>query len=156
MFIVGIDVDKRNHVSNVITFTKGSLVIAEVICFGRYATSYVPQEKLLALKELYHNRSYLMDLSSDLKRKTVAPLDRVFPEYEAQFDSVFCKSSLAVLNKYPTPQKLVNANLTDMCLLCLLWRSRASLSLPRPTQSGPSFLHCFSSHKHLLYLIFFA
>ena len=96
------------------TDAKDSLVIAEVIRFGRYAASDVPQEKLLALKELCRNRSYLMDLASDLKRKTVALLDRVFPEYETQFDSIFCKSSLAVLNKYPTPQKLANANLSKL------------------------------------------
>lgn len=103
------------------TDAKDSLVIAEVIRFGRYAASDVPQEKLLALKELCRNRSYLMDLASDLKRKTVALLDRVFPEYETQFDSVFCKSSLAVLNKYPTPQKLANANLSK--LTEILWTS---------------------------------
>lgn len=103
------------------TDTKDSLVIAEVIRFGRYAASDVPQEKLLALKELCRNRSYLMDLASDLKRKTVALLDRVFPEYETQFDSIFCKSSLAVLNKYPTPQKLANANLSK--LTEILWTS---------------------------------
>lgn len=103
------------------TDAKDSLVIAEVIRFGRYAASDVPQEKLLALKELCRNRSYLMDLASDLKRKTVALLDRVFPEYETQFDSIFCKSSLAVLNKYPTPQKLANANLSK--LTEILWTS---------------------------------
>ena len=103
------------------TDAKDSLVIAEVIRFGRYSASDVPQEKLLALKELCRNRSYLMDLASDLKRKTVALLDRVFPEYETQFDSIFCKSSLAVLNKYPTPQKLANANLSK--LTEILWTS---------------------------------
>lgn len=70
-----------------------------------------PQEKLLALKELCRNRAYLMDMASDLKRKIVAILDRVFPEYETLFDSVFCKTSLAVLTKYPTPDKLSRAQL---------------------------------------------
>ena len=93
------------------TDAKDSLVIAEVIRFGRYAASDVPQEKLLALKELCRNRAYLMDMASDLKRKTVAILDRVFPEYETLFDSVFCKTSLAVLAKYPTPDKLSRAQL---------------------------------------------
>ena len=103
------------------TDAKDSLVIAEVIRFGYYTSSDVGQDRLLALKELCRNRSYLMDLASDLKRKTVALLDRVFPEYETQFDSIFCKSSLAVLNKYPTPQKLANANLSK--LTEILWTS---------------------------------
>ena len=65
----------------------------------------------MALKELCRSRAYLMDMARDLKRKTVAILDRVFPEYETLFDSVFCKTSLAVLTKYPTPDKLSRAQL---------------------------------------------
>lgn len=65
----------------------------------------------MALKELCRNRAYLMDMASDLKRKAVAILDRVFPEYETLFDSVFCKTSLAVLAKYPMPDKLSRAQL---------------------------------------------
>ena len=96
------------------TDARDSFVIAEVVRFGRYATSDIPQEKLLALKELCRNRSYLMDLAGDLKRKMIALLDRVFPEYETQFETIFCKSSLAVLTKYPTPQKLANAHLSKL------------------------------------------
>lgn len=103
------------------TDARDSFVIAEVIRFGRYAASDVPQEKLLALKELCRNRSYLMDLAGDLKRKMIALLDRVFPEYETQFETIFCKSSLAVLTKYPTPQKLANAHLSK--LTEILWTS---------------------------------
>lgn len=86
-----------------------TLIIAETIRFGRYHASRVPQEKLLALRELCRNRSYLKDMASDLKRKIVALLDQVFPEFETQFDSVFCKSALAVLKQYPTPEKLARA-----------------------------------------------
>ena len=81
-------------------------LIAEVIRFGRVRSSSVPQEELLALRELCRNRFYLMDLASDLKRKITALLDQVFPEFEAQFDSIFCKSGLAVLRRYPTPERL--------------------------------------------------
>lgn len=88
-----------------------ALLIAEVIRFGRYSTSNVPQEKLLVLRELCRNRFYLKDLSSDLKRKLIALLDQVFPEVETVFESSFCKSALAVLRKYPTPEKLSKAQL---------------------------------------------
>lgn len=86
-----------------------TLIIAETVRFGRYHASRVPQEKLLALRELCRNRAYLKDMASDLKRKIVALLDQVFPELETQFDSLFCMSSLAVLKKYPTPEKLSRA-----------------------------------------------
>lgn len=88
-----------------------ALLIAETIRFGRYKSSSVPQENLLALRELCRNRFYLMDLVSDLKRKVTALLDQVFPEFETQFDSIFCKSGLAVLKNYPTPEKLARAQL---------------------------------------------
>ena len=91
------------------TDTKDSFLIAELIRFGRYAQSNVA--KLLALKELCRNRYFLVDMASDLKRKATALIDRIFPEYETQFESMFCKSSVAVLKKYPTPQKLSHANL---------------------------------------------
>lgn len=103
------------------TDSKDSFIIAEVIRFGRYSTSNVAQDKLLALKELCRNRSYLMDMAGDLKRKIIALLDRVFPEFETQFDSVFCRSAIAVLERYPTPQKLANAQVPK--LADILWRS---------------------------------
>lgn len=103
------------------TDSKDSFLIAELIRFGRYAQSNVAHDKLQALKELCRNRYYLVDMASDLKRKAIALIDRIFPEYETQFDSMFCKSSIAVLKKYPTPKKLSNANLSK--LTEILWNS---------------------------------
>ena len=93
---------------------RDSFIIAELIRFDRYAESNVAQDRLLALKKLCRSRFYLVDMTGDLKRKTTALIDRVFPEYETQFDSIFCKTSVAVLKKYPTPQKLSNAHLDKL------------------------------------------
>ena len=122
------------------TDAKDSFIIAELIRFGRYAESNVAQDRLLALKELCRNRFYLVDMAGDLKRKLIALIDRVFPEYEAQFDTIFCKSSVAVLKKYPTPQKLSNAHLDiRLCIAlpsarlfaCGCFLRRLPVSLPR-------------------------
>ena len=86
-------------------------LIADLVRFGRVRSGNVPQEELLALRELCRNRFYIMDLVSDLKRKITALLDQVFPEFEALFDSAFCKSGLAVLRRYPTPERLAKAQL---------------------------------------------
>lgn len=88
-----------------------ALLIAEIVRFGRYKASSVPQEKLLTLRELCRNRYYLVDLCSDMKRKITALLDQVFPEFETQFNSIFCKSAIAVLKNYPTPEKLSRAQI---------------------------------------------
>ena len=101
------------------TDSKDSFLIAELIRFGRYAQSNVAQDKLLALKELCRNRYYLVDMASDLKRKAIALIDRIFPEYETQFETIFCKSSIAVLKKYPTPKKLAHANLSKLTEILL-------------------------------------
>lgn len=94
-----------------------TLAIAETIRFGRYKPSRVPQDKLLALRELSRNRYYLIDMASDLKRKITALLDQVFPEFEAQFSTIFGKSALSVLKKYPTADKLAKAQLGKLTQL---------------------------------------
>ena len=103
------------------TDAKDSLIIADLVRFGRCQASNVPQDKVLALRELCRSRAYLIDTAADLKRKLIALLDRIFPEYETLFDSIFGKASVAVLRKYPTPQKLKNAHLEK--LTEILWES---------------------------------
>ena len=101
------------------TDTKDSLVIADLVRFGRCKASNVPQDKILALRELCRSRAYLIDMAADLKRKLIALLDRIFPEYESLFDPVFGKASIAVLRKYPTPQKIKNAHLEKLTELLM-------------------------------------
>lgn len=103
------------------TDAKDSLIIADLVRFGRCKASNVPQDKLLALRELCRSRAYLIDTAADLKRKLIALLDRIFPEYESLFDPIFGKASIAVLRKYPTPQKVKNAHLEK--LTDILWES---------------------------------
>lgn len=103
------------------TDARDSLVIADLVRFGRCQASNVPQDKILALRELCRSHAYLIDVAADLKRKLIALLDRTFPEYESLFESLFGKASVAVLRKYPTPQKIKNAHLEK--LTALLWDS---------------------------------
>ena len=101
------------------TDARDSLIIADLVRFGRCKASNVPQDKILALRELCRSRSYLIDTAADLKRKLIALLDRIFPEYETLFDPVFGKASIAVLRKYPTPQKVKNAHLGKLMELLM-------------------------------------
>ncbi len=75
------------------TDARDSFIISEVIRFGKYSESNVPQEKLFALRELSRNRYFIVDSVSDLKRKTIALIDQVFPEYEKLFSNIFVASS---------------------------------------------------------------
>ena len=96
------------------TDSRDAFIIAEVLRFGRYSSSKVPQDEMFALRELCRNRFYLVDSISDLKRKVTALVDQVFPEYETLFSGLFVQSSVEVLSKYPTPEKIGKAHLKTL------------------------------------------
>ena len=90
--------------------SRDAFIIAEILRFGKYSATVVPQDKLMALRELCRNRSFLVDEQSDLKRKADALLDQVFPEYEKLFSNNFVHASTELLMKYPTPEKISKAS----------------------------------------------
>jgi len=98
---------------------RDAFIIAEVIRFGRFSAAQAPPDRLLALRELCRNRFGIVDSVSDLKRKVTALIDRLFPEYESLFSSIFVASSIAVLSKYPTPERLRKANLNALTNILL-------------------------------------
>ena len=64
---------------------KDSAIIADVIRIGRYCETTVSDDKMLALRDLTRQRFYLVDMISDLKRKSLTLIDRIFPEYPKLF-----------------------------------------------------------------------
>ena len=90
--------------------SRDAFIIAEILRFGKYSATVVPQDKLMALRELCRNRAFLVDEQSDLKRKADALLDQVFPEYENLFSNNFVHASTELLLKYPTPEKILKAS----------------------------------------------
>lgn len=68
-----------------------SILIANYLrIFGSNDFS-LPNEKLIELKQLCRHRHYLVGNISDLKRKAIAVLDRIFPEYQKIFSDTFRK-----------------------------------------------------------------
>lgn len=110
-----------------------SVVIAEVIRFGRFSSANVPTYKLHALRELCRNRLYMVDCISDLKRKATALIDQVFPEYDKLFSDIFLVSSAEVLKKYPTPDKLLHVR-KDTLAKFLLKHSGGHFGLAKAIQ----------------------
>lgn len=92
-----------------------SVIIADVIRFGRYSESAIAQPDLLALRDLTRQRFYLVDMISDLKRKVLALLDRVFPEYPALFSDTFGATSLELLASYTTPEEILAVDTDKLC-----------------------------------------
>ena len=87
-----------------------SVIIADVIRFGRYCETSVEPGDLQAMRELCRQRFYIIDMASDLKRKVIALLDQVFPEYEKLFSASFGVSSMELLSQYTTPEEMLSVS----------------------------------------------
>lgn len=92
-----------------------SILIANYLrIFGSNNFS-LPNENIIRLKQLCRHRHYLVTNISDLKRKSVAVLDRVFPEYQRIFSDTFGTTSLELLSNCPTPEDIANIDTQKLC-----------------------------------------
>jgi len=96
----GVEIRKRK------TDTIDSLLIADLVRYGDFIETRLPDESVLSLKNLTRFRSYLIDSISDLKRKVICVLDQVFPEYQRIFSDVFGATSKEVLLQFGSPSEL--------------------------------------------------
>jgi len=88
---------------------------------------------LLQLRELSRFRFYLSEQIGDCKRKLVTILDRVFPEYEKLFSSVFVESSRALLKEAVSAQEFVDFDLQELTDL-LAKKSRGLFGMEKAQQ----------------------
>lgn len=65
-----------------------SLLIADLLRYGDFVETSLSNEDYLSLRNLSRFRSYLISSIGDLKRKTIALLDQVFPEYASSFSNI--------------------------------------------------------------------
>lgn len=84
-----------------------SFIIAEVIRFGRYTEGGMPPSELFSLREMCRARGFVVDMAADLKKKVIALLDQVFPEYETLFTDVFGLTSSELLLNCSTPEEIL-------------------------------------------------
>ncbi len=63
--------------------------------YGSFVETVLSDENVFSLKQLSRYRTYLVGTASDFKRKIIAVLDQVFPEYATIFtkQGVFGKAS---------------------------------------------------------------
>ena len=87
-----------------------SAIVADVLRFGRYHETPVASEDVLSLKQLCRFRSSQIQTIGDLKRKVIALVDQVFPEYEGLFTDMFGNTSIEVLREYTTPEELASVS----------------------------------------------
>ena len=99
------------------TDPRDALLIAEVIRFGHFSESTLHPENIYELRELCRGRHAIVSMQADVKRKVVALLDQVFPEYETAFTNMFGDTSMAILQTCPTPKELSKMPLEELCHL---------------------------------------
>lgn len=110
-----------------------SFIIAEVIRFGRYTEGGMPQSDIYELRELCRARSFIVDMTADLKHKVIALLDQAFPEYETLFTDIFGLTSSELLRNAATPDEVLNIS-TKKLIKILEIPSRKRFSTEKATE----------------------
>ena len=104
----GIEIRKRK------TDVIDSLLIADLLRYGDFVETSLSNEDYLSLRNLSRFRSYLISSIGDLKRKTIALLDQVFPDYASSFSNIFGKTSKEILSNFSTPSDFEDINSDDL------------------------------------------
>lgn len=94
-----------------------SKLIANVIRFGQYTETRLTDDKLLTVRELSRQRFYLVDMNSDLKRKVVVIMDKIFPEFQGIFSDMFGKTACAILKRCPSSQEVMEIQFDEFSAL---------------------------------------
>lgn len=87
-----------------------SILIANFLSFNGTEQTSLPNDDLLALKNLTRYRRNLVDNISKAKTQVTGILDKVFPEYSDLFSDTFGEASKQILLNCPTPNEIINFN----------------------------------------------
>lgn len=104
----GIEIRKRK------TDVIDSVLIADLIRYGDFLETSLADEDILSLRNLSRFRVYLVNSVSDLKRKAIAVLDQIFPEYASVFSNVFGQTSKELLKSLSLPSDYENLSATKI------------------------------------------
>lgn len=91
-----------------------SLLIADLLRYGDFVETSLSNEDFLSLRNLSRFRSYLISSIGDLKRKTIALLDQVFPEYASSFSDIFGKTSKEILSSFQSAADFEDISSDDL------------------------------------------
>ena len=91
-----------------------SALIADLIRYGDFVETSLSNEDLFSLKNICRMRNYLVESTSDLKRKIICVLDQVFPEYQSVFSDVFGTTSKQLLLDFSSPADYEDVEVEDL------------------------------------------
>ncbi len=124
------DVLRDFYIRKTKTDTVDAVLIAQVIRLDMPDRTVLPTEDIFRLKQLERFRYSLVDNASDLKRKILACLDQVFPEYDKIFSDVFGCSSTKILLHSPLPEDILQLD-TQLLIETINLASEKRLGLAR-------------------------
>ena len=102
------DAVRRMSIRKTKTDTVDCKCIADVVRIGNYSDIKPQTSDIQQLRELCRFRYGLIDSVGALKNRVIGILDRIFPEYKSLFSDVFGVTSIALLEKYPAPEDILN------------------------------------------------
>lgn len=101
------DAFRKMYIRQTKNDSKDSFVIAQIMRFGQFSSTQLASEDVLALKQLSRYRVALIGECGDCKRKVIALLDQVFPEYDKLFSDTFGVASKELLLQCQTPEDML-------------------------------------------------
>ena len=104
------DAFRKMYIRQTKNDSKDSFIIAQVMRFGQYSETTLSDENTVAMRQLTRFRMALVDSCGDCKRRIIALLDQVFPEYANLFSDTFGTTSKELLLNYPTPDDMLSVS----------------------------------------------
>jgi transposase len=111
------DAFRKMYIRQTKNDSKDSFIIAQIMRFGQYSATTLADENIVALRQLSRFRLALVDTCGDCKRRIIALLDQVFPEYGKLFSDTFGVTSTEILLKYPTPEDMMTVSTRKLTTL---------------------------------------
>jgi transposase len=108
---------RQSGIRKVKTDRSDAVWIAEFLRFSQPEPAAPTTEVFLQLKDLSRFRYHLSAQIGDCKRKLLSILDRVFPEYETLFSSVFLTTSRQLLAQAASAHELAEFDLAELTAL---------------------------------------
>jgi len=111
------DAFRKMYIRQTKNDSKDSFLIAQIMRFGQYSSTTLSDENIISMRQLSRYRLSLVDTCGDCKRRIIALLDQVFPEYDKLFSDTFGATSTELLLKCPTPEDMLNISSSKLTIL---------------------------------------
>jgi transposase len=126
-----------------------AMALAQWLLIGKPNTAKLSSSETANLKSIARFRTFQSQIISDCKRKALAILDQIFPEYDTFFSDIFGTTSLAVLSRYPSAEALSRAH-TDSLSNLLKKSSRGKLGEELASQLKAAAKASFATNDAVL------